>query len=84
MEYKTLIDVVGWAGSILVVAAYISVSYERLKLSPRLFQLLNAGGSICLIANTIYYQAYPSAAVNVIWLFIALVSLGRMSANKSL
>lgn len=82
MEYKTLIDVVGWTGSILVVAAYVSVSYERFKLSPRLFQLLNAGGSMCLIANTIYYQAYPSAAVNVIWLFIALIALWRIRINK--
>jgi hypothetical protein len=82
MEYKTLIDVVGWVGSILVVVAYISVSYERLKLSPRQFQLLNAVGSSSLIANTIYYQAYPSAVLNLIWLFIAMFALWRMSVSK--
>ena len=82
MEYKNLIDLIGWAGSILVVAAYISVSYERFKLSPRLFQLLNAGGSICLIANTVYYHAYPSAMVNIIWLIIAIVSLWRIGVRK--
>ena len=77
MDQKTLIDIVGWLGSVFVVAAYFSVSYERFRMSPFMYQLLNAAGSLCLIVNTAYYRAYPSASVNVIWLFIALIALIR-------
>lgn len=83
MDYKLLIDITGWLGSVLVVVAYASVSYERMKLHPTIFQLLNAGGSLCLIINTLYYQAYPSATVNVIWLIIALVALWKISVQKA-
>jgi hypothetical protein len=77
MDQKTMIDIVGWLGSVFVVAAYFSVSYERFRMSPFMYQLLNAAGSLCLIVNTAYYRAYPSASVNVIWLFIALIALIR-------
>jgi hypothetical protein len=77
MDQKTLIDIVGWLGSVCVVAAYFSVSYDRFRMSPLMYQLLNAAGSLCLIVNTAYYRAYPSASVNIIWLFIALIALIR-------
>jgi hypothetical protein len=83
MENKILIDIIGWLGSILVVAAYISVSYERFKLRPRVFQMLNAGGSLCLIVNTVYYHAYPSAMVNIIWFIIAMFALWRTRVSKA-
>jgi hypothetical protein len=77
MDQKLVIDTVGWLGSVFVVIAYFSVSYDRFRISPFLYQLLNAAGSLCLIVNTIYYRAYPSASVNIIWLFIALIALIR-------
>lgn len=77
MDQKLWIDSIGWLGSIFVVAAYFSVSYDRFRMSPFVYQLLNAAGSLCLIINTVYYRAYPSASVNVIWLFIALIALIR-------
>ncbi len=79
MEYKLLIDIIGWLGSVFVVIAYFSVSYDKFKIRPFLYQLLNALGSLCLIINTIYYRAFPSATVNVIWLGIALTALIRNS-----
>ena len=77
MDQKLLIDTIGWLGSVFVVAAYFSVSYDRFRMSPFLYQALNAAGSFCLIINTAYYRAYPSASVNVIWLLIALIALIR-------
>ena len=82
MENKLIIDIIGWAGSVMVVVAYASVSYDKIKISPYLYQILNAGGSLCLIINTFYYHAFPSASVNVIWLMIALFALVKLKARK--
>ena len=75
---KFLIDLMGWIGSVEVIAAYGLNSYQKLKSDSIIFQLLNLTGAIFLIINTIYYHAYPSAFINVVWVIIASVAIGRM------
>ncbi|MFK7935488.1 MAG: hypothetical protein AB8G22_18375 [Saprospiraceae bacterium] len=67
-----LVDGLGWIGSILLIAAYVLVSKNKITAQQSVYQLLNLFGSLLLIVNTVYYGAYPSAAVNVIWVFIGL------------
>lgn len=71
----THFDLIGWAGSICVLAAYGLLSTEKLHSKSKLYQGLNIAGSICLIINTIFYHAYPSAFVNIVWLAIAIFAL---------
>ena len=70
------IDVIGWIGAALLLVAYALVSTERWRGRSFRFQLCNALGSVCLIANTAYHGAYPSMAVNVVWVVIAMYALG--------
>ncbi len=72
-----LVDMVGWMGAAAVLVAYAFVSTHRVSGTARSYQILNAGGSVCLLINTLYYGAYPSAAVNAIWLGIAFFALAR-------
>ncbi len=75
---KLLIDIIGWIGSIEVIAAYGLNSYQKIKSDSLLFQLLNLTGGIFLIINTMYYRAYPSAFINVVWVIIALIAVFPM------
>ena len=70
-----LIDVIGWIGSAMIVAAYALNMNKRMAADSVSYYLLNIIGSACLIVNTIYHHAIPSAVVNVIWIFIAVMSL---------
>jgi hypothetical protein len=79
---KLLIDIIGWIGSVEVIAAYALNSYQKLKSDSLLFQLLNLTGAASLIINTIYYHAYPSAFINVVWVIIALFAIGKMMLEK--
>jgi len=79
---KLLIDIIGWIGSVEVIAAYGLNSYQKLKSDSFLFQLLNLTGAAFLIINTIYYHAYPSAFINVVWVIIALFAIGKMMLKK--
>ncbi|HMH22719.1 MAG TPA: hypothetical protein VK563_13125 [Puia sp.] len=72
-----LIDIIGWIGSVMVIVAYGLNIAKRLASDSTWYYLLNIAGSGCLIANTYYHHAIPSAVVNVIWVFIALVALLR-------
>ncbi len=72
---KIIIEVIGWVGSVAVVAAYLLVSYQKVESDSFFYQILNFIGSICLIINTFYNHAYPSMTVNIIWAFIAIAVL---------
>lgn len=75
MSEKILIDIVGWTGSVCVLAAYGLLSLHKLTAHSKLYQALNIIGSLCLILNTIFYSAYPSTFVNIVWLIIAIFAL---------
>jgi hypothetical protein len=66
-----LVDVIGWLGAIALLAAYAMLSAEKLTARSRSFVLLNAAGSSALTLNGFAHGALPSAALNVVWLFIA-------------
>jgi hypothetical protein len=71
---KILVDILGWSGALLLLGAYGAVSFRRLRAESLLYQLINGLGSCFLVVNTIYYHAFPSAFVNVIWIGIALTA----------
>ena len=80
---KILIDLTGWAGALLLLGAYGAVSFHKLRPASLLYQSLNALGSVFLVINTLYYRAYPSAFVNVIWIGIALAAGLRARSQAS-
>ena len=77
MDLSLIINIIGWLGSIGVLLAYVLVSTNRLKGDSVPYQMLNLFGSIFLMTNTIYFGAYPSTFVNLVWLFIAIFALIR-------
>jgi hypothetical protein len=68
-------DAIGWMGAALLLVAYAMVSSKKLEVDSTAYQLLNIIGSVFLVANTIFYRAYPSSFVNVIWAGIAIFSI---------
>jgi len=78
---KLLIDVLGWSGALLLLGAYACVSFRKLRADSVLYQVVNGLGSCFLVVNTVYYRAFPSAFVNVIWICIAVTAGIRMRAK---
>ncbi len=71
-----IVDIIGWIGSVLVLLAYGLNIYKMLASDGVLYCVIeHCCGSGCLIVNTLYHHAMPSAAVNIIWIFIALIAL---------
>jgi len=70
-----VIEIMGWLGAAIVIAAYGLVSYGAVDGRSRPYQALNALGGLLLAVNTIWHHAWPATAVNVIWTGIAVGSL---------
>jgi hypothetical protein len=76
------IDLVGWAGAVLVLAAYGLVSTKRLDGDNVLYQTLNVAGAVGMLINTYVRGALPSAALNVIWIGVGLYVLAKIVFRK--
>ena len=74
-DNSVLIDVIGWIGAVSILVAYALVSTKKLEGNSPPYQLLNLAGGACLIANTIYYKAYPSTFVNLVWAGTAIYTI---------
>ena len=80
---KAFLDAVGWVGACLLLLAYGLVSFRRLRADSLAYQFMNGVGSLFLVVNTVYYHAYPSAFVNVVWITIAVTAGIRMRGQSS-
>lgn len=81
---EMLIDIVGWSGSLAVVAAYGLNSYEKISARSLSFLLLNLLGGICLIIYSVYYTAYANTFINIVWVIIAIPALVKLFTKKKM
>jgi hypothetical protein len=75
MDTTLAINLIGWTGSILVILAYLLISFNRLKGDSLAYQILNLLSGIFLLVNTFYLGAYPSSMVNLVWMGIAITAI---------
>lgn len=70
-----LVEILGWIASVLIVGSYALNLLQKLKSDSTAYQLANIVGGIFFVINTYYHQAFPSMAVNVIWVILAGMAL---------
>ena len=78
MNNEALVDIVGWIGAIALLVAYALISARRVEGDSTSYQSLNLVGSALLIVNTVYYRAYPSAFLNLVWGAVAVYAIGKV------
>ena len=71
------VDVLGWVGALLLLAAYGAVSFKKVAPTSAVYHLLNAGGGVLFAITTLFHKAYAPAFLNLVWVAIALASLIR-------
>ena len=81
-EVELLVEVVGWAGAILILLAYGLLSAGRLNGRSPAYQLMNVAGAAGFIVNGWWHGALPSAALNIIWLLIGVLALARIHERR--
>ena len=82
MMLAIAIEIAGWAAAGLFLLSYVLVSTGRLQGRSRAYQWLNVVGAVGFVINSGWNGAYPSAAVNVIWAMIGLLTLWNLARKK--
>lgn len=72
-----LVEIIGWIGSVEILLAYGLNSYQKIRSDSLAFSLLNLTGGLFLMLYTIYKDAYANTFVNLVWVVIAVIALGR-------
>ena len=75
MTLDVLMEVAGWIGGTLILAGYFLLTNGKLDAKSPTYQWLNVVGALGFIANSSWNGAWPSAALNVIWVGIGVVAL---------
>ena len=75
---EILINISGWAGTVLIVIAYYLVSANKIPVTDKNYQWLNLVGSVLLGVNVLYRQAWPAFALEVVWGVIAIMALAKL------
>lgn len=79
---RSLIDIFGWTGAVLYLAAYGAISAKKVEGDSWAYQGANIVAGILLAVNNVYLRAYPSAGLNFIWVGIAALTLLRKGREK--
>jgi hypothetical protein len=76
------VEIVGWAGALLILLAYLLLSAGRLTGQSLVYQGMNVVGAAGFVINGWWHGALPSAALNVLWLLIGAVASWRILKRR--
>jgi hypothetical protein len=73
-----MMEVIGWVGSILILAVYALNSYQRIRSDSVVFYTMNILGGILLTVYSWHKDAGPNIFINLVWVIIAIPALMRV------
>jgi hypothetical protein len=79
---EVAVEVVGWAGAVLILLAYLLLAVGRLTGQSLTYQGMNVLGAAGFVINGWWHGALPSAVLNVLWLLIGAVASWRIIARQ--
>ena len=76
------VEVVGWAGALLILLGYVLITTGRLTGRSLAYQAMNVLGAAGFAINGWWHRALPSAALNVVWLLIGVIASWRILKRR--
>lgn len=76
-------EIIGWAGALCIVTAYLLTTYTRLTPQTLLYQSLNTVGGLGIVVASVAVQNWSSAALNVFWCLIGLTWIIRSRLKQA-
>lgn len=83
MTLQTFASIAGWIAALLILGAYGLLSFGKISPKSRLYQAMNIVGAAGFIINCTYNNAWPSVALNVVWMGIAFYALRRNRSHSA-
>ena len=78
---RTVIDILGWTGSGLIILAYALTLFKNQKYL-HFGKYLNLLGGLLIAINCYYYEAIPPFVTNLLWSVIATLTIYKTRKKK--
>jgi multidrug transporter EmrE-like cation transporter len=75
MKDNKFIEWYGWCGMILIILAYVLVSFYVIEVSNVWYQILNGVGALGIVLVSFYKKNYQPAVLNIIWTVVAVIAI---------
>jgi hypothetical protein len=82
MTLKFFIEFSGWVAALLILGGYGLLSFGKIQARSPIYQWMNITGALGFIINCTANGAWPSVALNVVWLLIGFYALRRNTRLK--
>jgi hypothetical protein len=69
------VEIVGWYGAVAILVAYALINFGVIQTTSLIYIMLNLTGSLGIVLNAFTKKSYPPAALNLIWMLIAMFGL---------
>jgi hypothetical protein len=77
VAFTTFVSIAGWSAAVLILAAYSLLSLGKIQARSSMYQAMNIIGAAGFVINCAYNNAWPSVALNVVWMAIGIYALLR-------
>ena len=77
-----VVEIVGWAGALLILLAYLLITTGKLTGKSLTYQAMNVFGAAGFAINGWWHGAWPSTALNVVWLLIGVIASWRILRKR--
>lgn len=78
-----IVAFLGWSGAAVLLVAYALVSRGRVTGDGFAYQAMNVYGAAALAVNSGVHGAWPSVALNLVWLAIGVLALRRAGLRRA-
>lgn len=72
---KTFIELFGWYGTVVIVLAYVLVSFSIITPTNIWYQVLNGTGALGIVLVSFHKKNYQPGVLNIIWTGIAVIAI---------
>jgi len=76
-----IFDILGWAGMLLVLLAYILLSTNKIN-NGRVYQVLNLSGALFLAIGLFPKNAWFSFSLQIVWGCVAIAAIVKMISKR--
>jgi hypothetical protein len=83
VTFKIFVEMAGWAAALLILGSYSLLSFGKIQARAPLYQWMNIAGALGFIVNCTWNGAWPSVALNVVWMAIAIYALRRNARRRA-
>ncbi len=78
IKLNNYVDVIGWAGVIAILTAYILLNFNFLTTKNLVYQILNLTGSCAILFESYKKKDYEPVILHLVWAIIAIIIMIRI------